>query len=524
LVGFLSTANQELKEMRSMKKFVSIYVLLTGILSLGFFSTLRAQNVGVNATGATPDASAMLDISSTTSGVLIPRVALTATNAAGPVTSPAVSLLVYNTATAGTEPNNVVPGFYYWSGTAWIPFMVQNSSGNGGWSLKGNAGTTAATNFIGTTDNKQLTFKSNSQSYLEMGTRETLGLIQNYTDYTDGTEKISYVRSAMQFEAPAANFYKPKFFVDANGNFRMKGSSAGTDFFEFGARGTNNNGGLDFIVGDDGDEPMVFSSYNFQTTATTEMMRLQNGRMAVGSSTFDGTNPEKVLIDAGTTTSVNALYSKGTINNYLQFNIQNLSSGNNASSDVVATANNGNETTNYVNMGINSGSYNGGVMGAANDAYLYNIGQNLLIGTGTVAKAVIFMTGGTSQGSNERMRIDGSGNIGIGTTSPTAKLDVAGTYKLGSSGTVLTNMMKTSVSFNDNTAFNYTGTRQVKVNVTGVTPNATVIINPRTSLPTGIGIAWSRVDSNNSITIGFTNTDVTARSIGNVTLDITVIQ
>ena len=94
----------------------------------------------------------------------------------------------------------------------------------------------------------------------------------------------------------------------------------------FALRGTNNNGGLDFIVGDDGDEPMVFSSYNFQTTATTEMMRLQNGRMAVGSATFDGTNPEKVLIDAGTTTSVNALYSKGSINNYLQFNIQNLSS------------------------------------------------------------------------------------------------------------------------------------------------------------------------------------------------------
>lgn len=507
-----------------MKKFVSIYVLLTGIVSLGFFSTLQAQNVGVNATGTSPDASAMLDISSATSGVLIPRVALTATNTAAPVTSPAVSLLVYNTATAGTAPNNVVPGFYYWSGSAWISFMVQNSSDNGGWSMKGNAGSNVTTNFIGTTDNKQLIFKSNSQSYLEVGTRENLGLVQNYPDYTDAAEKISYMRSSLQFEAPAANFYKPKFYVDANGNFRMKGSSAGTDFFEFGARGSNNNGGLDFIVGDDGDEPMVFSNYNFQTTTTTEMMRLQNGRMAVGASTFDGTNPEKVLIDAGTTTSVNALYSKGTINNYLQFNIQNLSSGANASSDVVATANNGSETTNYVNMGINSGSYTGGVMGAANDAYLFNIGQNLLIGTGTVAKAVIFMTGGTSQSSNERMRIDGNGNIGIGTTTPAAKLDVAGTYKLGTAGTVLTNMMKTSISFNDNAPFNYTSTREVKVTVTGATPNATVIINPRTSLPTGINIAWSRVNANNSITIGFTNTDVTARSIGNVTLDITVIQ
>ena len=137
-------------------------------------------------------------------------------------------------------------------------------------------------------------------------------------------------------------------------------------------------------------------------------------------------------------------------------------------------------------------------------------------------------SGATSTGATftpvTRFFIGNNGNIGIGTTSPAAKLDVAGTYKLGSAGTVLTNMMKTSVSFNDNTSFNYTGTRQVKVTVTGATPNATVIINPRTSLPTGIGIAWSRVDANNSVTIAFTNSDVTARSIGNVTLDITVIQ
>ncbi|RYZ47459.1 MAG: hypothetical protein EOP49_21280 [Sphingobacteriales bacterium] len=108
-------------------------------------------------------------------------------------------------------------------------------------------------------------------------------------------------------------------------------------------------------------------------------------------------------------------------------NIQNLSSGTSASSDVVATADNGNESTNYVDMGINGSNYNGGVMGAANDSYLYNMGQNFLIGTGIANKSLVFMTGGTSQTSNERMRLDGSGNLGIGLTNPSNRLSVTAT-------------------------------------------------------------------------------------------------
>lgn len=67
-----------------------------------------------------------MEINSSNKGFLPPRVALTATNAASPVTSPATGLLVYNTATAGTSPNSVTPGYYYWNGTAWI-----NIIGNG---------------------------------------------------------------------------------------------------------------------------------------------------------------------------------------------------------------------------------------------------------------------------------------------------------------------------------------------------------------------------------------------------------
>jgi hypothetical protein len=98
--------------------------------------------------GATPNASAKLEINATNRGLLIPNVALTARNAAGPITTPATSLLVYNTATAGASPNNVVPGYYYWNGTVWVAFT---GTGGNDWSINGNSGTTAA-NYVGTSD------------------------------------------------------------------------------------------------------------------------------------------------------------------------------------------------------------------------------------------------------------------------------------------------------------------------------------------------------------------------------------
>ncbi|NTW32431.1 MAG: hypothetical protein HGB12_07380, partial [Bacteroidetes bacterium] len=95
-----------------------------------------SQSVAINTTGAEANASAMLEIgtgTNDTKGLLIPRVALTAANSALPVISPAISLLVYNTATAGIFPDNVMPGFYYWSGSKWVnipaPLNGQGTSG-----------------------------------------------------------------------------------------------------------------------------------------------------------------------------------------------------------------------------------------------------------------------------------------------------------------------------------------------------------------------------------------------------------
>jgi hypothetical protein len=169
-------------------------------------------------------------------------------------------------------------------------------------------------------------------------------------------------------------------------------------------------------------------SLRFRTDATQGLILDSLGNVGVGAAPgfTTGTFQEKFLVDAGTTTSYNAIIGRGSINNYLQLNIQNLSNGVNASSDVVATADNGTEIVNYVDLGINSSTNTSGSMGAADDAYLYTTGNNFLFGTATAAKALVFMTGGTTQSTNERMRIDGTGNVGIDKTTPAFKVDVHG--------------------------------------------------------------------------------------------------
>ncbi len=95
------------------------------IVLIFFIKDISAQNIGINTTGAAADASSLLDIDASPGnnmGLLIPRIALTATNSALPITAPTTSLLIYNTATAGASPNNVSPGYYYWGGTIWIAF------------------------------------------------------------------------------------------------------------------------------------------------------------------------------------------------------------------------------------------------------------------------------------------------------------------------------------------------------------------------------------------------------------------
>jgi hypothetical protein len=115
---------------------------------LGLVNTvIQAQNIGINPTGSTPNASAMLDVSATDKGMLIPRVSLTSTSDVTTISNPATSLLVYNT-NAGM--NNGSLGFYYWNGNSWIKLNDgAASNANNLWTSNGNHISNANTGHVG---------------------------------------------------------------------------------------------------------------------------------------------------------------------------------------------------------------------------------------------------------------------------------------------------------------------------------------------------------------------------------------
>ncbi|MDP2688458.1 MAG: hypothetical protein Q8O62_14665 [Aequorivita sp.] len=91
---------------------------------LALLQTAQAQ-VGVGTT--TPEGA--LHLSSTSQGLIIPRIALTAKNIESPVINPngsnlAEGTIIYNTSKTKLVANNVYPGIYAWSGTQWNPQFI----------------------------------------------------------------------------------------------------------------------------------------------------------------------------------------------------------------------------------------------------------------------------------------------------------------------------------------------------------------------------------------------------------------
>lgn len=99
-------------------------VLFTALLLNMFFCGIGQQGVAINTTGTTSDASAMLDVSSSSKGLLVPRMVYADRIL---ITSPATGLLVYQTNTSGTFG----AGFWYNAGVPATPnwLFISNAVG-----------------------------------------------------------------------------------------------------------------------------------------------------------------------------------------------------------------------------------------------------------------------------------------------------------------------------------------------------------------------------------------------------------
>ncbi len=95
----------------------NICKLCVFLLASMFSSTAFSQSVSINNTAAAADTSAILDVSSTQKGLLIPRMSAAQRNA---IATPATGLLIYQT--------DGDSGFYYYNGAAW--FLLVTSAVN----------------------------------------------------------------------------------------------------------------------------------------------------------------------------------------------------------------------------------------------------------------------------------------------------------------------------------------------------------------------------------------------------------
>jgi hypothetical protein len=99
-----------------MKKIFLTLALITGMIA--------SAQVRIGGTGTAVDANAILELQSSTKGLLFPNVALTGTTAFAPLAAHVAGMTVYNTATAG----DVTPGLYANNGTAWVKLGGSSSA------------------------------------------------------------------------------------------------------------------------------------------------------------------------------------------------------------------------------------------------------------------------------------------------------------------------------------------------------------------------------------------------------------
>jgi hypothetical protein len=129
----------------------------------------------------------------------------------------------------------------------------------------------------------------------------------------------------------------------------------------------------------------------------------------------------------------------GNANTYTQLNLQNISTGSDATSEYVATANNGTDTTFFVDIGIANSNYDvnspNNSLGTTifpNDSYLYaqgnlatTTGGNLAIGTSTANKTVKIFAGGINS-ANIVATVSNTGVAVTGNLSTTGNITSSG--------------------------------------------------------------------------------------------------
>jgi len=130
-------------------------------------------------------------------------------------------------------------------------------------------------------------------------------------------------------------------------------------------------------------------------------------------------------------------------------------------------------------MGINNSTFSNPQtynIGVANDVSFLGGGNDMYVANANTSKSIIFSTGtATTPYFSEKMRITATGNVGIGTNSPTANLHVAGTVRIVDTNQAAGKVLTSDAS--GNATWQNSGGSVVTMSATGTaTSTATYII------------------------------------------------
>lgn len=414
----------------------------------------NSGKVGIGNTSPTTtlEVSGKPTITTEADGIMIPKLSgnqLKAKNTQ--YTSAQTGTIVYvtsaDTSPAGQTINVTDAGFYFYDGSAWQSGSASSATNNL-WSILGNSGTLPATNFIGTTDAQDLVFRTNNTEKTRILSNGNAGIGTN-----NPTQKFEVAGSMYQ------NFENSAFVVDEGGKSRL---------------GIVKKVGSNPFIAAGNNQPIIFSQLSsFSQTnifgnigsSFTERMRIDgSGNVGIG-----GGVPSNLLHLSGITD-----FPAGNLLRYIQ--ISNFNTGNTTSDGTIIGINATGEmqinnreaqpivfsTTNSEKMRINANG-NVGIGSGLTPISRLNVretGSKTVNTTGTILENLatssitsinktglsIISTGNwngasainnglnvtVSGGTTNYAAIFSGGNVGIGTPSPTALLDVNGMARIRS--------------------------------------------------------------------------------------------
>jgi hypothetical protein len=446
----------------------AIVVVILFVLSC--HTSLMAQ-VGINTT--TPDPSSMLDIQSTAKGLLIPRMTLAERNN---IPSPAQGLLVYQT--------DNTPGFYYYIGSMWRAIAVAVADK---WIVVGNNMYNANSGNVGigtTAPYYKLEVKGGIYAHAKSDGGPILRLMSN-----------NELRP-LNIMAPANGDLNAPFIFKTGNAFEFQ--TDGENAFSIGAGNnvTVNDDGFnaDFRVEGDNEANLLFTDASTDrvgigTTAPTDKLTVAgtagyNATTNMGASDTDFASKKYVDDNSGT--------SKWTAsgNNIFNANSGNVGIGTTTPSGILDIQ--GSDTDGEIILQLGTGrrwDFKQASTGAGSiltlepetdSKYFKIVSQD---GTDLAS----FLAHNTDASQRVHLLPDG-GRVGIGTTAPTAELEVNGTLVVGNitdNADVSMIMQNNWVTYSNGWSFpEYYKDKLGRVHLQGLIKNGT-LNNFATTLPAG---------------------------------------